>query len=148
MNCLNKHRLLADQCGAVAFEMPFVILFIFFSFIIPIADFAVYSYKYISGFQALRDAGQYMQYHPPADVTQSYTLPASVATISGYPITVQLYCGRLVNSCVGSATVASPMYYTFQTSYTISPSTLMKPVLCGSSNPNCTFALTYTERFD
>lgn len=160
INCPSGHnryvRLRADQCGAVAFEMPFVILFLMLVFIIPIAGFAVFGFRYISAFQALRDAGQYMQYHPPSDVTTgSYTLPTAVATIGGYSITgiggtatVQLYCGGLTaaNAC-SSGNVGSPKYYTFQTNYVLVPFSLMKPVLCGSSNPTCTFTLTYTERF-
>ena len=54
--------------------------------------------------EALRDAGQYLQYHPPSDVTASYTLPASVATIGGFQISnPTLTCGT--GSC--SATPAA-----------------------------------------
>jgi hypothetical protein len=144
----------ADERGAVAFEMPTVILALMLSFIIPLADFAVFGYKYISAFQALRDAGHYLQYHPPSDVTSgSYTLPTAVATIGSYPITgigggatVQLKCGSA--ACNSTNVTNTAKYYTFQTSYTLTPTPLMQPVLCksGQTNP-CTFTLTYTERF-
>ena len=131
-----------DQRGAVAFEMPFVALFIMLSLIVPTADFAIFGFDTITAYQALRDAGQYLQYHPPNDVTASYTLPASVAMIGGFQISnPTLTCGT--GSC-STNPGGSPKYYTFTTSFTLTPSVVMKPVLCPTS---CTYTLTYSERF-
>ena len=142
MSNRNKVGLVTDERGAVAFEMPFVALFIMLSLILPTADFAVFGYDSISAYQALRDAGQYLQYHPPSDVTASYMLPASVATIHGFKIsTPTLTCGTATCS---SNPAALPKYYTFTTSFTLTPSLVMKPVLCPTS---CKYTLTYSERF-
>jgi hypothetical protein len=130
--------------GSVALEMPAVMLLVMLSFIVPLADFSIFGYKFISAFQALRDAGQYMQYHPPTDITTTYTLPSYVATqISN----VQVLCGDAGLPC-SSTNNQTPKYYTFQTSFTLSPTPLMRPVLCVSANANkCQYTLSYSERF-
>ena len=148
----NTFKLLADRRGAVSFEMPAVFLVVMLGFIVPLADFAVFGYKYVSAFQALRDAGQYLQYNTPLDVsTGTYTLPSSAATINGYSISnPTLYCGTPGTATQCSSTNASvtPKYYVFTTNFTLHPSTLMKPVLCTSPNTDpCSYTLSYTERF-
>jgi hypothetical protein len=140
-------RLLADRRGIVAFEVPTIMVLLVLGFIIPLADFSVFGYTYISAFQAMRDTGQYMQYHPPSDVTATYTLPSSASTIGKYQITnIQIMCGSAVCS---SSNLASPKYYTFQTSFTLTPSSIMRPILCtsGNSTNRCKYTLNYTERF-
>ena len=139
-------NLRTDQRGAVAFEMPFVTLFIMISLIIPIADTCILGYNSIAAFQALRNAGQYLQYHPPIDVTAAYTLPTEVATIGGYLINnPTLTCGT---SGCGAAPTALPKYYTFTTSFTLTPTTIVRSILCVSNNTNpCTYTVSYSERF-
>jgi hypothetical protein len=98
----------------------------------------------------LRAFGQYVQLHPPPDVTNTsgWTLPTTVA---GYPISnVQVLCGDTSAGAVcSSANVTLPTkYYSYTTTVTLSPFKYLKPVLCRSSNANpCSFTLPYSERF-
>jgi hypothetical protein len=98
----------------------------------------------------LRGFGQYVQLHPPPDVTNtsSWTLPTAVA---GYPISnVQVLCGDTNAGDVCSSTnVTLPTkYYSYTTTVTLSPFSFLKPFLCTSSNANpCSFTLPYSERF-
>ena len=91
-----KDYFIADQRGAVAFEMPFVFLFMMFSLLLPLADVAIAGFQYISAWQALRAFGQSIQYHPPPDVTNAVELgrqAASAKADSRFPITQ--YSSRL-----------------------------------------------------
>jgi hypothetical protein len=139
----HKSSLIADQRGAVAFEAPFILLFLFISLLFPLADVAIASFQYISAYQALRDLGQYVQYHPPSDVTNWSTWKSSLPTTIGIDSTsIHVVCGDAKIDC-SSANTASPMYYTYTTSVTLSPMVL-RPVLC---NGNCTKIISYSEQF-
>jgi hypothetical protein len=67
----HKTSFMADQRGAVAFEMPIVFLFMVMSLLLPLADVAAFGFRFISAWDALRAFGQYVQYHPPPDVTST-----------------------------------------------------------------------------
>jgi hypothetical protein len=145
----HKDSFIADQRGAVAFEMPIVYLFMMISLLLPLADVAIAGFQFISAWEALRAFGQYTQYHSPPDVTNTSgwtsTLPTTVA---GYPISnVQVLCGD-ANAVCSSANVTLPTkYYSYTTTVTLAPMVLSS-VLCTSSNTNhCSFTLPYSERF-
>lgn len=142
----HKNSFMADQRGAVAFEMPFVYLFIILLFLFPLADLANFGFQFISAYQALRNLGQYTMYHVPPDVTNPSRWASSLPS-TGYTISTQVYCGDTPTACVSSSTV--PKYYFFSTDITLAPLVLTK-VLCTSSNAKnpCTYTLTYTERFE
>ena len=138
-----KETFLADQRGAVSFEMPIVFLFLMMSFLLPLADVAVAGFQYISALQALRSFGQSIQYSPPTDLsnTSSWTATAVAKADTNHPIlNFELICGDAV--CSG-ANIATPRYYSYSTTVTLSPMVLTS-VLCTNS---CTFTLTYRERF-
>src|SRR5258707_15672846 len=61
----HKGSFIADQRGAVAFEMAFVFGLLMLSLLLPLADVAVAGFKFISAHQALRDMGQRTQYSAP-----------------------------------------------------------------------------------
>jgi hypothetical protein len=147
----NKGSFIEDRRGAVAFEMPIVWLFMMMSLLLPLADTAIAGFQYISAWQALRAFGQYIQYNWPPDVTAwsatggwASTLPTTVA---GYPIrNLQVVCGDTSLACSAS-NIASPKYYSYATTVTLSPMVL-KSLLCTSGNPNpCSFTIPYSERF-
>jgi hypothetical protein len=145
----NSTTLLSDQRGAVALEMPAVVFFLMISLLLPLADLAIAGFQFVSAWGALRAFGQYVQLHPPPDVTNtsSWTLPTTVA---GYPISnVQVLCGDTNAGAVcSSANVTLPTkYYSYTTTVILSPMVL-RSVLCTSSNGNpCSFTLPYSERF-
>lgn len=148
--CLrHKDSFIRDQRGAVAFEMPFVFLFMMLSLLFPLADVAIAGFQYISAWQALRAFGQSIQYNTPPDVTNasSWTSSALAKAVSGFPVSnFQLVCGDAKSVC-STANTASPKYYSYTTSVTFVPMVLTS-VLCTSSNANhCTFTLSYSERF-
>ena len=64
-----------------------------------------------------------------------------------YPINnLQVVCGDTNAACSASNT-ASPKYYSYTTTVTLSPMVL-RSVLCTSGNANpCSFTLPYSERF-
>jgi hypothetical protein len=137
---------LSDQRGAVAVESLFVYVLMIVSLLLPLADVAVAGFQFVSAWGALRTFGQYVQLHPPPDVTNtsSWTLPT---TVSGYPISnVQVLCGDTNAGAVCSSTnVTLPTkYYSYTTTVTLAPMVL-RPVLC-TANP-CSFTLPYSERF-
>lgn len=142
----NNVRLREDQRGAVAFEMPFVWLFLWVVFLVPLADLALFCFQFISAYEAVRNVGQYAQYTVPSDVTTANASGgwASSLPSTGYSITAQVYCGDANDLCDSSHT-SNPKYYLFSTSFTAAPMVL-RSVLC-TSNP-CTYTLTYTERFE
>lgn len=140
-----RSAVIADQRGAVAFEMPIVFIFLMFSLALPLADVAIAGFKLISAHQALRDMGQRTQYSPPADVTDATVISdwksGLPTAISGYTITPQVYCGSpgtLAPCSSGAASIVK--YYKFSTTFTLTPMVLGS-VLCKS----CT--ITYTQRF-
>ncbi|MDH2348685.1 hypothetical protein [Bradyrhizobium sp. SSUT77] len=144
-----KAPFLRDQRGAVAFEMTIVYLFLIMSLLLPLADVAIVGFQYISAWEALRAFGQSIQYSPPADVTNasSWTTAAVAKADSKYPISnFLLVCGDS-NVVCSAANTASPKYYSYTTSVTLTPMVL-RSVLCtsGAGNP-CTYTLPYSERF-
>jgi hypothetical protein len=144
-----KHYFIADQRGAVAFEMPVVYLFMIMSLLLPLADVAVAGFQYISAWQALRGFGQSIQYSPPDDVTAptSWASTALAKADSRFPIpSIQLVCGDS-NAACSSTNLAPPKYYSYTTTVTLAPMVL-RSVLCtsGGANP-CTYTLPYSQRF-
>lgn len=142
----HKGPFIADQRGAVAFEMPFVFFFLMMILLLPLADVAIAGFRYISAWQALRAFGQSIQYSPPLDVTSTSSWSASaIATAEaalGYPIlNFKVLCDGV--TCTSANSVGSIKSYSYQTSITLTPMTPgLKSVLC----PNgCT--LPYSERF-
>jgi hypothetical protein len=147
-----KGSLLADQRGAVAFEMLFVYSFMLFILLFPAADLAIAGFKYISAWEALRAFGQYVQYNPPPDVTNLSSWPPGKSTtlVSGYTISkVNVLCG---DTSAGAACTSTNMatlptkYYSYTTTVTLTPIVLTS-VLCTGANANCVFTLSYSERF-
>jgi hypothetical protein len=144
-----EETFLADQRGAVSFEMPFVFFFLVMSFLLPLADVAIAGFQYISAVQALRAFGQSILYSPPTDLsnTSSWTETAKDKADTNYPISnFQLICGDSDAAC-SSTNTATPRYYSYSTTVTLSPLVLTS-VLCTSGGVNpCKFTLTYRERF-
>jgi hypothetical protein len=149
MPSIRKSRFVRDRRGAVAFEMIFVYSFLLFSLLLPLADMAVAGFQFISAWQALRALGQSIQYSPPPDVTSttSWSSTATGKADSRYPISaIQVMCGDAKTPC-SAGNLASPKYYSYTTSLTLTPMVL-KSVLCTSTGANpCTFTLPYSERF-
>jgi hypothetical protein len=141
-NKLASTTLLSDQRGAVALEMPIVWLFLMMSLLLPLADLAIAGFKFVSADQALRDMGQRTQYSTP-DATDPNSITnwksSLPTTVAGYPISVKVYCGDpgAEAPCAGATW---PKYYTFTTSFTLSPMVLGS-VLCSTCTVN------YSERF-
>ncbi|MDH2356859.1 hypothetical protein QCM80_40555 [Bradyrhizobium sp. SSUT112] len=144
-----KHTLIADERGAVAFEMPFVYLFMILILLLPLADFGIAGFQYISAHAALRAFGQSIQYSPPPDVTSAstWTSTALGKADPAFPISnFQLICGDTSTVCSATNT-STPQYYSYTTTVTLAPIVLTS-VLCTSGTGNgCTFTLRYTERF-
>ena len=139
--------LLKDGRGAVALETPFVLMFLFFSLLFPLADMAVAGFKFIAAYQAMRDMGEYVQYHTPPDVTNWSSWKSSLpSAINGYVISgVRVICGDTNKDCSATNT-PSPKYYYYATTVTVSPMVL-GPVFCGGGKRSCSFTLNYSERF-
>jgi hypothetical protein len=144
-----KDSFIADQRGAVAFEMPIIYGFLILSLLVPLADIAIAGFQYTSAKGALRAFGQSIQYSPPPDLadTSSWTSTAIAKADPQYPISsFQLVCGDSNVAC-SAANTESPKYYSYSTTITLSP-ILLTSVLCASDNDNsCTFTLSYSERF-
>jgi hypothetical protein len=139
-------RLQKDRRGVIAFETLIAIIFIITFFLLPIADFVLAWGQYISAYQALRDLGQYTQYHTPPDVTNWSSWASSLPTITGYTITTSVMCGDTLTACGGSpANTASPKYYSFSTSITIH--SFLEAAIPALSSLAGSHTLTYTEQF-
>jgi len=143
----HKGSFIADQRGAVAFEMPLVYLFLIMALLLPLADMAIAGFQYISAWQALRAFGQSIQYNQPPDVTNaaSWTTTALAKADSRFPISnFQLLCGT---STCSATPMDQPKYYSYKTTVTLAPMVL-RSALCtsGGANP-CSFTLSYSERF-
>jgi Flp pilus assembly protein TadG len=140
---------IADQRGAAALETLIVYFFMVTSLLLPLADIATAGIKYISAWEALRGFGQLIQYSPPPDLsnTSSWASSALAKANPNFPIpSIQLFCGDSNVACSGSNT-ASPKYYSYTTTITLTPMVL-RSVLCTSGNANpCAFTLSYSERF-
>jgi hypothetical protein len=139
---LTSTSLLWDQRGVVALEMPAVVFFLMISLLLPLADLAIAGFRFISAYQALRDMGQRTQYSTPdaTDLNSITTWKSSLpTTVDGHSVSVQVYCGDpgTLAPCAGATW---PKYYTFQTSFTLSPMVLGS-VLCSTCTVN------YSQRF-
>ena len=136
---------MADQRGAVAFEMLIVWFFLIMCLLLPLADVAIAGFQYVSAWQALRAFGQYVQYNNPPDPTSPGTWASGLQkTISGYTIgNIQVRCGDANAVCSSGNVTLTPKYLTFSTTVTLAPMVLSS-VLCPSS---CTYTLPYSERF-
>jgi hypothetical protein len=137
-----KKSFIADQRGVVALEMPIVIIVLIFSLLLPLADVAIAGFKFISAYQALRDMGQRTQYSTPdaTDPTSISTWQSSLpTTVDGYAVSATIRCGDAGTAppCAGTT---FPKYYSFQTSFSLSPMVLGS-VLCSTCTVN------YLQRF-
>jgi hypothetical protein len=143
---VSQRSFIKDQRGAVAFEMPIVYLFLVMGLLFPLADVAIAGFQFASAYQALRDMGQRTQYQPPpSDITSAASITSWTSSlptsIDGYSVSANVYCGDpgTLAPCASSTTL--PKYYTFTTSFTLSPMVL-RSVLCST----CT--VTYSQRFE
>ena len=130
----HKDSFIADQRGAVAFEMPIVWLFLVMSLLLPLADVAAAGFQFISAWEALRAFGQSIQYDPPPDVTNAsgWTSSKLAKADPRFPINnFQLVCGDA--SACSATNTASPKYYSYTTTVTLSPMVL-RSVLCTSQS--------------
>jgi len=145
----HKNSFIADQRGAVAFEMLIAFLFLGVSLLLPLADVAIAGIQYISAWESLRAFGQSIQYSPPPDVTNASAWASSALAKADprFPIpNIQLVCGDGGIAC-SATNAASPKYYSYTTTVTLAP-IVLRSVLCTSGNANpCTFTLSYSERF-
>ena len=137
-----KESFIADQRGVVAFEIPFVTILLIFSLLLPLADVAIAGFKFISAYQALRDMGQRTQYSTPdaTDANSISTWQSSLpTTVDGYTVSATIKCGDAGTAppCAGTT---FPKYYSFQTSFSLSPMVLGS-VLCSTCTVN------YLQRF-
>jgi hypothetical protein len=137
-----KESFIADQRGVVAFEVPFVTIVLIFSLLLPLADVAIAGFRFISAYQALRDMGQRTQYSTPdaTDANSISTWQSSLpTTVDGYTVSATIKCGDAGTAppCAGTT---FPKYYSFQTSFSLSPMVLGS-VLCSTCTVN------YLQRF-
>ncbi|WP_141342764.1 hypothetical protein [Bradyrhizobium sp. USDA 3458] len=140
-----KASFLRDQRGAVAFEMPFVYVFLIMVLLLPLADLAMAGFTFVSAWESLRAFGQSIQYDPPSDLgsTTTWKTTAINKADSRYPISnFRIICGDTDADCSATNTV-SPKYYFYTTSITLAPMVL-NSLLC---SPSCTYTLSYSERF-
>ena len=139
---------IANQRGAVALEMPGVVLFLMMSLLLPLADLAIAGFQFVSAWGALRAFGQSIQYNQPPDVTNTSGWISSVVAKADprFPISnLQVICGDTGLVCSsGNNALGSVKYYSYTTTVTLSPMVL-RSVLC-NANP-CSFTLPYSERF-
>jgi hypothetical protein len=143
----HKDSFITDQRGAVAFEMPIVYLFMVLSLLLPLADVAAAGFQFISAWEALRGFGQSIQYDKPDVTNASGWMSSKLAKADPrFPIQqFRLVCGDANLDCSPSNS-ASPQYYSYGTTVTLSPMVL-SAVLCTSSNANkCSFTLSYSEQ--
>jgi hypothetical protein len=139
--------LLSDQRGAVAFETVIVFGFMIMSLLLPLADIAIAGFQFVSAWGALRAFGQSIQYDRPPDPTNAsgWTSSKLATADPRFPIQqFQLLCGDNNNPC-STTNTASPKYYSYTTTVTLSPM-MLRSVLC-NANP-CSFTLPYSERFE
>jgi hypothetical protein len=137
-----KHSFIADQRGAFAFEMPFVVILLIFSLLFPFADVAITGFKFISAYQALRDIGQRAQYltFDDTDSTSIADWTSSLPTqVSNYTVSKTILCADGTQAPCAAGKFP-PSYFVFTTTFTLSPMVLGS-VLCSS----CT--VKYTERY-
>jgi hypothetical protein len=129
--------------------MPIVYLFLMMGLLLPLADVAIAGFQFLSAWQALRDFGQYVQYHAPADPTNTTGWQSGLTTtsVSGYTISNLLVsCGDATPPVACTNATLIPKYFSYTTSVTVAPMVLGH-VFCGSSATTCSFKLPYSERF-
>ena len=139
-----KHSFIADQRGAASIEMIFVYPILALCLLFPLFDVANAGFRYIAAHQALRDMGQRTQYSPPdaTDSTSISTWQSSLpTTVSGYTVSAAIKCGN-AGTDSPCASTDFPKFYTFQTSFTLSP---VVPWLRSALCSTCT--VTYSQRF-
>ena len=138
-----KDSFIADQRGAVAFETIIVYFFMCFSLLLPLADVAIAGFRFISAWGALRSFGQSIQYDKPDFTNASGWTSSKLAKADPrFPIQkFRLVCGDANLDC-SSSNSASPQYYSYATTVTLSPMVL-RSVLCTSG---CSFTLRYSEQ--
>jgi hypothetical protein len=149
-----RQSFIADRRGAVAFEMPFIYLFVFLVLILPLADAAMLCFKYISAWQALSSFGQYLQYNPPADVINDVTNKSSPWMVKVHNRAQSLgvsdptiFCGDSTTGCSNAS--LSPKYYSYTTSVTLRPMgpLALRSIFCPNGVSVCNYTLRYQERF-
>jgi hypothetical protein len=116
------------------------------SLLLPLADLAIAGFQFVSAWGALRAFGQSIQYNPPPDVTNAsaWTSSALANADPRFPIQqFKLVCGD-TNAVCSASNTASPKYYSYTTTVTLSPMVL-RPVLCNAGS--CSFTLPYSGRF-
>ena len=147
MSTIGKHSFIADQRGAVAFEMLIVWAFLMMCLLLPLADVAIAGFQYMSAWQSLRSFGQYLQYNPPSDVTNTSSWvtavhpTASAAGISD-PVVV---CGDNDPPLPCSDASLLPKFYFYSKTVTLAP--MVVTALCSGRPRPCTYPLLYSERF-
>jgi Flp pilus assembly protein TadG len=140
----HKKSFIADQRGAVALETLIVYPVLVAFLLMSLAEVAIAGLQFTSAWAALRSFGQYVQYYNPLGPDGTVTCCAGLqTTVAGYPISnIQVICGDARVAC-SSSNIASPKYFTFTTTVTLSP-IVWRGVLCPTS---CTYTLLYSERF-
>jgi Flp pilus assembly protein TadG len=145
---LKKRRVsfIADERGAAAFELVIVYPVLLIGLMLPLADVGIAGFQWLSARQALHAFGQYLMYAPPDDLGNTSSWFSTTLAKAGdldYPITnLQLVCGDGGAAC-SSANTASPKYYSYDTTVTLTP-IVLSSVLCSNS---CTYTLSYSTRF-
>jgi Flp pilus assembly protein TadG len=134
---------IANERGSAALETSIVILFLVSALLFPLVDLATAGFQFISAHQALRDMALRTQFSRPRDVTDAAIISSWKSslptTVAGYSVSVNIYCGNpgTVAPCAPDPLSGppSPKYYTFTTSFTLSPMAL-KSVLCSTCTVN------------
>ena len=103
---------------------------------------AIAGFQFISAYQALRDMGQRTQYSTP-DATDSGSISTWQSslppTVDGFTVSATIKCGD-AGTAAPCAGTDFPKYYTFQTSFSLSP-IVLGSVLCSTCTVN------YSQRF-
>jgi hypothetical protein len=146
-----KDSFVADQRGAVAFETMIVYLFMGVFLLLPLADLGIVGFKFLLGWQALRNFGQYVQYNPPANVVTDWASSTSALTQistmldTRYPIkNIKLVCGGAppAGDLCSESNPGTPRYYSYSTTFTVSFMVLGRALNCSNNTP-CSFTLNY-----
>ena len=130
----HRNSFIADQRGAVAFEMPIVCLFLMMSLLLPLADLAIAGFQFVSAWEALRDLRAIFavpfatRRHERVRLDVKHYRYGCTVIPSAIPSRLRRYG----HACSPSNT-ASPKYYSYTTTVTLSPMVL-RPVLCSSTN--------------
>ena len=131
---LTSTTLLSDQRGAVAFEMPIVWLFLMMSLLLPLADLlSLASSLYPRGGHCVTSGNLSSTTRHLTSRTRQVGRQAKLATTADrwFPIKIfNVVCGD--DSACSTTNTASPKYYSYTTTVTLSPMVL-RSVLCTSS---------------